>query len=90
MLKTRTIVAALTVLAVTAGCNNSGPAAPVEGCTLGSTKELYVQVVHDCPDGTRVYQFASDEARDDYLKIANHFGAVTVATGPSWAKVRTP
>jgi hypothetical protein len=88
-------VAVVVLLATGAGVgyalSRSGSATetpPTAGCTLGSTEELFVQEVYDCPDGTRVVTFASSKARDDYLEIATHFGAVVVEQGQGWARVR--
>lgn len=66
----------------------SSDAPPIAGCTVGTTEEIYVQTIHNCPDGTRVLTFASEQARDDYLKIATHFGAVVVEQGETWARIR--
>lgn len=68
--------------------DGAGAAPPIAGCAEGSTEELFVQRVFECPDGTRVVTFASDQARDDYLKIATHFGAVVIEQGPAWARIR--
>lgn len=66
----------------------AGSAAPTDGCSEVTTEELYVQKAFTCPDGTRVVTFASTAARDDYLKVAEHFGTVTVDRGATWARVR--
>jgi hypothetical protein len=68
------------------GGGSSGP--PIAGCAVASTEELDVQSLYSCPDGTRVVTFASEQARDDYLKIAEHFGAVVVEKGSTWARIR--
>jgi hypothetical protein len=56
------------------------------GCAL--VEELYVQKAFTCPDSTRVLTFATTQARDDYLKVAEGFGTVTVDKGATWARVR--
>lgn len=66
----------------------AGSAAPTAGCSEVTTEELYVQKAFTCPDSTRVLTFATTTARDDYLKVAEGFGAVTVDKGATWAKVR--
>jgi hypothetical protein len=71
-----------------AGTSSSSDTPPTTGCTETTTEEIYVQHVYTCPDGTRVYTFATTAARDDYLKAAEHFGAVTIEKGATWAKVR--
>jgi hypothetical protein len=62
--------------------------APTSGCSEVTTQELYVQKAFTCPDSTRVLTFATTQSRDDYLKVAEGFGAVTVDKGATWAKVR--
>lgn len=65
-----------------------GDPAPTAGCSEVISKELYVQHAYECPDGTRVLTFIDDAARDDFLKIAEHFGATLVEQGPAWARTR--
>ena len=77
------------VVLVASGGGGGGTAAPTAGCTEVSTEELYVQHAFECPDGTRVLTFADSSARDDFLKVANHFGAVTVDQGATWARTRS-
>lgn len=66
--------------------DTDGP--PLNGCHEVQAKELYVQHAYACDDGTRIVTFASGEARDSYLKVAEGFGAVTVDRGAQWARVR--
>ena len=70
------------------GEGGSDSAAPTAGCSEVTTEELYVQKAFTCPDSTRVLTFATTAARDDYLRVAEGFGAVTVDKGATWAKVR--
>lgn len=67
---------------------DAGSAAPTAGCSETTTEELYVQKAFTCPDGTKVLTFATTQARDDYLKVAEHFGQATVERGATWARVR--
>ena len=77
------------VVLVASGGGGGGTAAPTAGCTEVSTEELYVQHAFECPDGTRVLTFATSTARDDFLRVAEGFGAVTVERGPTWARTRS-
>lgn len=77
------------IVLVAGGGGGAGSAAPTEGCTEVTTEELYVQHAYNCPDGTRVLTFADSSARDDFLKVAEHFGAVTVDKGATWARTRS-
>lgn len=70
------------------GGGGAGSAAPTAGCSEVTTEELYVQKAFTCPDGTRVVTFTDSNARDDYLKVAEHFGQATVDKGATWARVR--
>jgi hypothetical protein len=86
------VAAVVTVIVLVAGgggADGAGSAAPTAGCTEVATEELYVQHAYDCPDGTRVLTFADSSARDDFLKVAEHFGAVTVERGATWARTRS-
>lgn len=85
------VAAVVTVVVLLAGGSDGGggsSAAPTAGCSEVTTEELYVQQAFTCPDGTRVVTFATTQARDDYLKVAEHFGAVTADKGATWARVR--
>lgn len=64
------------------------PSAPIAGCTEVDTREMYVQHAYACPDGTRVVTFADESARDDYVRVAEHFGTVVLDFGPTWAHIR--
>jgi hypothetical protein len=68
------------------GADVDGP--PLAGCHEVEAKELYVQHAYVCDDGTRIVTFATGEARDNYLKVAEGFGTVTVDRGLQWARVR--
>lgn len=76
------------VIAFTQASDGIRDAPPIDGCNEVEAKELYVQRAYECQDGTRVVTFADDSARDDYLRTAEHFGAVTVDRGNGWARVR--
>lgn len=67
---------------------NASSSAPTDGCSETTTQELYVQRVYDCPDGTRVLTFATTDARNSYLEVAESFGQATVERGATWARVR--
>ena len=85
------VAAAVIAVVLTAGKDGgggAGSAAPTAGCSEVATEELYVQKAFGCPDGTRVVTFATTAARDDYLKVAEHFGVVTVDRGATWARIR--
>lgn len=60
---------------------------PIAGCHEVPSSELYVQQTYACDDGSRVVVFATDAARDDYLAVAEHFGAATLGVGRRWAHV---
>jgi hypothetical protein len=66
----------------------SSASAPISGCSEATTEELYVQHAYTCPDGTRVLTFATMQARDDYLKVAEGFGAVATDKGATWVRLR--
>ena len=88
------VAAVVTAVVLVAGGNDvagagSDSAAPTAECSEVTTEELYVQKAFSCPDGTRVLTFATAAARDDYLKVAEHFGTVTVERGTTWARVRS-
>lgn len=68
------------------GTRDDGP--PLAGCHEVEAKELYVQHAYTCDDGTRLVTFATLDARDGYLKIAEGYGTVTVERGDRWARVR--
>lgn len=87
------VAALVTAVVLVAGrdtSSNAGAssAAPTAGCSEVSTEELYVQHAYSCQDGTRVLTFATTQGRDDYLKVAEGFGTVTVDKGATWARVR--
>jgi len=65
----------ITDIAEQVGCENPSPA---------STEELYVREAVDCADGSRVLTFASNEARDNFVEIAEEFGGV-YETGDRYA-----
>lgn len=71
-----------------APASTPAPSAPIAGCTEVDTKEMYVQHAYACPDGTRVVTFADESARDDYVRVAEHFGTVVLDFGPTWARIR--
>lgn len=87
-------VAVALAVALSAGdggraAESGGPAAPTSGCTEVTTQELYVQHAFTCPDSTRVLTFATTQSRDDYLRVAEGFGTVTVDKGATWARTRS-
>lgn len=63
--------------------------APVDGCTEVPAQELYVQHAYTCSDGTSVLTFSDVTARDDYLRVAEHYGVVTLGKGSTWIRIRT-
>jgi hypothetical protein len=65
----------ITDIAEEVGCESPNPA---------STEELYVQEAVDCADGGRVLTFASNEARDSFVEIAEGFGG-SYETGDRYA-----
>jgi hypothetical protein len=89
ILATLALACLLAALGLVLALRWPSPGPPTAGCTIGSTDEIYVQHVYDCPDGTRVVTFDTTAARDDYLTVAEHFGSVTVEKGAVWARVRT-
>ena len=57
------------------------------GCedpTPNETDELFVREAVDCADGSRVLTFVTNEARDNFLEIAEQFGGV-YETGDRYA-----
>lgn len=57
------------------------------GChsaTIEDTNELYVAQAARCADGSRVLTFASNQARDNFRKIAEKVGGVYVAEGDGY------
>ncbi len=71
------------------GSGDGAAAAPTAGCSEVTTEELYVQKAYDCQDGTRVLTFATTQSRDDFLRVAESFGAVAVDKGATWARTRS-
>jgi hypothetical protein len=62
-------------IAESVGCESPTPA---------STEELYVQDAVECADGSRVLTFAHNQARDDFVEIAEGFGGM-YETGDNYA-----
>jgi hypothetical protein len=62
-------------IAESVGCESPTPA---------PTEELYVQNAVECADGSRVLTFAHNQARDDFVEIAEGFGGV-YETGENYA-----
>ena len=62
-------------IAESVGCESPTPAL---------TEELYVQDAVECADGSRVLTFANNQARDDFVEVAEGFGGV-YETGDNYA-----
>jgi len=69
-----------------AGATVQAPA-PLSGCVEAPTSELYAQHRYACGDGTAVYTFADDTARDAWASAAAGIGTVVLARGDGWVKV---
>jgi hypothetical protein len=71
-----------------AGCGDGSSAAPAPtaSCVQRDTEELYVQRLYDCRD-TLLYTFTDSSARDDWTKIATHYGTTVMEQGPTWVRV---
>lgn len=61
---------------------------PLDGCHEVDSSEMYVQRAYDCGSGERVITFVDAAACNDYLAIAEHFGAEVLARGVTWARIR--
>ena len=91
-MRTRIATAALLL----AACGGNGGGTEVQdineiaesvGCespTPAPTEELYVQDAVECADGSRVLTFADNQARDDFVEVAEGFGGV-YETGDNYA-----
>jgi hypothetical protein len=80
------IVLATIGLAPMAACTTSHP--PTDGCTKRPSQEMYQSGMYECPDGTLVFTFATEEARDNWTTTASSFGTVVLGKGTTWVKVR--
>lgn len=80
---------AVTVALLSDGTGAGGDVPPsFAGCHEVETQELYVQHTFACDDGSRLLVFTDGRARDDYLKVAEYFGTVTLDRGEHWARIR--
>jgi hypothetical protein len=55
-----------------------------EAAITGDVPERDVRM----PDGTLVFTFATEEARDNWTTTASSFGTVVLGKGTTWVKVR--
>jgi hypothetical protein len=92
-MRTTTIAAAALLLAACGGGGNDTEVQDINqvaeevGCenpTPEPTDELYVQDAVRCADGSRVLTFADNEARDQFVEVAEGFGGV-YETGDNYA-----
>lgn len=74
--------------AVSAPVNVDSRIAPIAGCKEVSTEELFVMAKWECPDGNRVYTFATPEQRTQWREIAEPLGTVVLDQGNLWVKAK--
>lgn len=99
MRRVTAVVAALAFVLAACGDDDGGSGPDVEavGEQLGcdpleevETEELFVRELYECGDGeavNRLYTFNTAKGRDDWLAIAEDFGAVVLDEGDDWVLV---
>jgi hypothetical protein len=89
----KTMIATVALLMAACGSNGGTEVQDINeiaqsvGCespTPAPTEELYVQDAVECADGSRVLTFANNQARDDFVEVAEGFGGV-YETGDNYA-----
>lgn len=71
--------------------SSTAPAAgaPITGCTETPTEELFVRTLYACDTrATNVYVFDSNDARDNWWKVAESAGTVKDGQGDKWMEVK--
>src|SRR5207253_3011442 len=85
------IVVGLVAVASLSACGSSGAASsdPIKasGCASArptDTGELYTQHTYACADGTALYTFPSNTARDNWIRAAEMVGGAKIKHGDRW------